>query len=443
MSAPHACPPPSHAREPGFLLAMQTHAIAERVQAHLAHDATLLELVPDYVRWKERDGSLVGYRAVVRREATIDHTYVTIRTAAPARLADEAERLHHRADEDHAGLRAFAFLPADQLLLLAFPIDRAMHDLRRLVRASKVRSLVAACCPQLVPDRCRFSKSRSLHELVRYKPERRAVLRWRVGLVDKVGPAVHHTSIWVRCHAEAQAPRTLAATNAAATGGVACPQTLGIAHDRLLIESHVEGRTWSPFLEPDADDTTKAAMVVARLHDAAAPDKLPQHNALTELDLVLVTAEDLGNLDPRLGTLATALADRLSRDVPQARPLVLAHGDLHPNQVLLRDDDAGLCDFDRACLAPAAHDLATLLAQCVERDLQAGPPIGRAFIEAYGRHRALPDREEIAWWTACALVRNATRPFRRLRPDWRAAAAALLQRADRALERTNVEDTWS
>ena len=67
--------------------------VASLVQTHLAHDATLLELVPDYVRWKDRDGSLVGHRATVQFGSEVVQTYVTARTAAPMRLASEAERL--------------------------------------------------------------------------------------------------------------------------------------------------------------------------------------------------------------------------------------------------------------------------------------------------------------------------------------------------------------
>lgn len=443
MTTRRICPPPSEAVDPGFLQAMRTDEVASLVQAHLTHDATLLELVPDYVRWKDRDGSLVGHRATVQFGSEVVQTYVTARTAAPMRLASEAERLRHREEEDHGGLRAFAFLPERDLLLLAFPLDRAMHDLRRLCRASKLRSLVAAVCPTIVPDGLRFSKSRSQFTLVRYKPERRAVLHWQVGIVDSGKVTTSRPSIWIRCHAEAQAARTQAATEAAAAAGIRCPRTIGIAHERLAIESHVDGRTWSPLQASNGDDFAAAARVVARLHATPPPSTLPQHHALAELDLVLIAAEDLGRLDPRLGGLARSLADRLSHDVPKATPLVFAHGDLHPGQVLLDADSAALVDFDRACAAPVAHDLATLVAQCASLDPQRGARIGRDFVAAYAAHGELPSRPDLAWWTGCAMVRNATTPFRRLQPDWRARSAALLGLAERVLERATMEGAWS
>lgn len=426
-------PPPSQASDPGFLQALRHDEMRDLVQQHLAVEATVLELQPDYVRWKDADGSLVGYHVTLQTKDAVVHSYVVARAAAPARLADEAERLHHRAEETHAGLAAFAFLQARSLLLLGFPIDRQMHDLRRLVRASKLRTFVETSCPSLIPPGHRFSKSRSAWQLVSYRPERRAVMRWQIGLVGEGAAAAPSPILWIRCHAEEQAARTTAATTAAAAGGLRCPRTLGVAHERLMFESHVAGRPWSPFLRAEARDTDLAARALATLHATKAPSGLPVHHTPAELDLVLLAAEDLGRLDPRLGELGRGLADRLAHAVPPAAEPVFAHGDLHCGQFLIGAADAGLVDFDRACTASAAHDLATFTAQSLERDARRGAEVGREFTAAYARHRALPAAAELGWWTACALVRNATRPFRRLAPDWRVEAAALLARADEVL----------
>jgi len=441
MSRKPFFPPPALAREPGFLRALELETVAALVQEHLGAGSTLCELRPDYVRWKESDGSLVGYRALVRCGDEEFATYVTARTAAPHRLADEADRLHHRADEDHAGLRAFAFLPGEDLLLLAFPIDRALNDLRRLVRASKLRNLVAAVCPGLIPDGFRISKSRSTCRIVRYKPERRAVLHWDLGLVDSNTPATSRRSLWVRCYAEAQASRTRTATDAAHAAGVACPRTLGQAHERLLLESHLDGRVWQPF-GADATGASElagsaaAAATLARLHGAALPAALPHHGPLAELDLVLRAAADLDRLAPDLGNLAHRLADRLAHEVPLASAPVLAHGDLHPEQVLLTVDGAGLVDFDRACIAPIALDLANLHAQCVAADLVRGAAVASRFAADYARHRPLPPARELSWWNACALIRSATTPFRALQRNWAVAALARLEHAAAALRAT-------
>ena len=77
----HCCPPPATAHDPGFLNALDLDRVTALVRAHVCVDAELLELRPDYVRWKERDGSLLGYRATIVHGGETHTNYVTLRTA--------------------------------------------------------------------------------------------------------------------------------------------------------------------------------------------------------------------------------------------------------------------------------------------------------------------------------------------------------------------------
>lgn len=431
-TVPMPVPIPAGARDPAFRLALDPTAVAALVRHHLVRTTELVALHPDYVRWKEDDGSLLGYRVVVRDADGLGTTYVTIRTAAPHRLADEAERLRHREDEDHRGLAAVALVPGHNLLLLAFPIDRAMHDLRRLVQASKFRSLLGNACPDFLPAGHRFSKSRSHLRLVRYKPERRAVLQWQVGAVDAGGASQAPRPVWLRCHAEATTASTLA-TIAATAAGVCCPVPLAVVHERLVLEPHLDGSTWDPATSPHALPT--AAATLARLHEAEPPPSLPLHGPVQALDLALRATHDLARLAPELGDTAHRLADRLATQLPPQEASVLAHGDLHAGQFLRGDDDTfALVDFDRACRAPAAHDLAVFRAHSLLLDPRHGEAAANAFADAYAIRAPLPHPGVQRWWDAVALLRIASQPFRSLRADWPSATAMLLARAEARLD---------
>jgi aminoglycoside phosphotransferase len=433
MTGVLVCPPPAAARDPAFLRALDPAFVAGQVQRRLVTDGELVTVRPDYVRWKDHDGSLLGYRAVVVSAGRRTDTYVSVRTAAPDRLADEAARLGHRRDEQHAGLRSFALVADAGMLLLALPIDRAIGDLRRFVQPGKVKTLVANACPELVPSGLRLSKSRSRSELVRYKPERRAVLRWDLALVDGRGHGATTPAVWLRCLAAPQGARSALATRAAAAAGVRCPVALAVPHERLVVESHVVGRRWSPDDACTAANAA-AASALATLHAQADPAGMPSHGPLEQLDLALRAVEDLARLSPELGRQGAALADLLARRVPPLCRLGFAHGDMHRGQVLLGDDGrAGLVDFDRACAAPAALDLASAFAHDVVADPQHGGVAAQRFQAAYARCRPLPAAAELAWWQAAALLRAATAPFRALRPDWRSAAATLLEQAAQAV----------
>lgn len=439
MSTGLVCPPPLGCDDSALLRALDAGVVAALAQRWLCVGVAIEQLHADYVRWKGGDGALVGYRVVVRAAAGRRDGYLTVRCASLPRLAAEADRLQHRADEVHDGMRAFAMSPERDVLLLASPIDRMMHDLRWLLRASRVRNLLLTCCPQLVGEGLRISKSRSVGRIVRFKPERRAVVKWDIGLLDEASRAVTPRTVWLRCHAAPQAGRTAIATAAAAAAGVRCPQTLGIAHERLAVERHVEGAAWRPFAGDGSPAlATQVGDTLARLHLAERPAGLPVHGAIAELDRALRAVEDLERLSPRLGAAARGIGERLAHEVVADGAMVLAHGDLHPDQILLADD-AALVDFDRACLAPAAHDLATLHAHALLQAGDAGAGLADEVARGYRRRQSLPDADELRWWRASALLRAAALPFRQLRSDWPERAGQLLGMAAWQLDAAHRE----
>ncbi|MGE3174926.1 MAG: phosphotransferase [Planctomycetota bacterium] len=422
------CPIPQAATEAAFARALDRELLQQLVRDQLGDGEARVELAPDYVRWKGADGSIIGWHARVGDDRA--PSYVTVRTAPPARLQDEAQKLSHRADEEtDVWQRSLALVPDQELLLVGFPLDRQMPDLRRLVRASKVRSVMVNHRPDLVPESLRISKSRSARQIVRYKPERRAVLRWDLGFKGGDASVADFTrTVWFRLLAQPLPARQPAAA-AAAAAGIRVPELLSAPKDTMLLEGHVEGTPWHA---PDPAPLDAVAATLARLHGAAVPDEAPVRDREDELQLVEQAVRDLGQLTPEHGRMAAALAQDLAARMPAARPRRLLHGDFHCGQVLI-GADAGLCDFDRACQGPIGADLAAFHAHAVYDDARGGAAFAAAFAAAYGACAELPPPAELAWWNCCALVRMAATPFRTLRADWPDACARLLDGARAAL----------
>lgn len=422
------CPIPATASTPAFQRALDRAFLQDLVRQQLGDGTTAVRLEPDYVRWKDVHGSIVGWHAEVGVGDQATRSYITVRTAPADRLADEAKKLAHRADEEtDVWQRSLALVPAEELLLVAFPLDRQMPDLRRLVRASKVRSVVLGYRPDLVPESLRISKSRSHRHIVRYKPERRAVLRWDLGFKGGDASAAEvDVTLWFRLLAEPLPARTALAA-AAAAAGVRVPALLSAPHDCLLLEAHIAGSAWTP---GDRAPLGMVAEALARLHRGQLPPDAPRRDVADELDLAQRAAADLERLSPDHGRLAIEIAATLAGRLPEPAPLQLVHGDFHCGQLLLADD-AGLCDFDRACAAPIGADLAAFHAHAVYDDLVHGDEFAAAMVAAYGARAPLPKASAIAWWNACALLRMAASPFRNLRADWPSASQTLLEHARR------------
>lgn len=162
------------------------------------------------------------------------------------------------------------------------------------------------------------------------------------------------------------------------------------------------------------------ATVLAELHRL---DPTPIENGLdtagvarpgldTMLESLRATADALGRVD-----LATAAA-WLQAHRPEAEPVVVCHGDMHPFNLLVDDRGATtVLDWSAAMLAPGTYDLgftSLVLAApplVVPRALRpviaaAGRALSRRFVSAYERATGRPvDAVSLAWHQGVVCVR--------------------------------------
>ncbi len=409
-----ACPLPARAGPRGFEKALDREATRDLLEARICVGARILDLEPDYLRFKGGDGALVGWRVEIERSGGgAIGGYVTLRAADSRRLRDEAAKLAWKKGEIRDGLRAFALCEEEGLLVLSYPLDRAIPDLRRLSRVSRFRDLVKENVPSILPEGFRISKRRSRSLLVRYKPERRAVLRWSLGLV---GPAGEERSLglYLRLHARPDARTACRVLRACRAAALPAPRLLHAERDRLVLESECEGRPLDP-AEPK--DLEAAAGILERFHRIPPPKELPDRSPASLLAQAASLREDYAVLDPSLGESAGRLFAVLQARLPAQRPPVLVHGDFHSGQVLLSGGVTALLDFDRSGLGDPEWDAAVF----------------EAHLRASGAEHPVPDLcasrdpERLRWHRAFALLRVAILPFRSLSSEWPARVRALLE----------------
>ena len=125
------------------------------------------------------------------------------------------------------------------------------------------------------------------------------------------------------------------------------------------------------FIDGTTDiDYQQLGQAVAALHhlepaSAAAHVALPCCGDASWLDLgaSLDAADRAGVVDDDDIVLLGAAADELTGWQERARhdDLVVCHGDVHPQNVLMRGDAVVILDWDNICLGPAAWDHAALL----------------------------------------------------------------------------------
>ena len=277
-------------------------------------------------------------------------------------------------------------------------------------------------------------------DVLRYNPSRRLVLR--------DGSTVLRLRTGGRGPAD-DVHRTL--SGLLPVPGLLDSQAVAQCEGRLSVQQWCGDTNLADFHADDADGaasaqglkeaTRRVGALLAELHSCAGQlpadliDRLP-HQPAGSRELAEVHARLLDVLAPELARRVRAVGDMLPFHLPGTP--VLTHGDASPDQVLYEYSTGRiwLTDFDRVCLAPAAMDLGSYLAEA--------PSCQRhALLEGYAVHRLVPSDEELGWAIALSRLARLADPLRRAHPSWRERISADLAAIERIARSPEKEASWA
>jgi len=281
-------------------------------------------------------------------------------------------------------------------------------------------------------------------DVVRYKPGSRCTIVYRMEYGSDVpgpDPLVVKTHQGDKGRTAWEAMRALWARPVATNGVVTLAQPLGyFPEDRVLVQGPVpEERTLKDLAREALTDAmtepspgsldelremlARTAAALAALHGSGARYG---RSATWEEELAEVreVVARLATTVPHIGTAADPLLSRLEAvhsSVP-ADPLVSAHHDFRPAQVLLHEGRIGFIDFDGACSAEPALDLGRFRAKLRDIGISAfwasghprlGDPLAHhlrlldelcdGFLAAYQLHAPVT-AERVALWELTDLL---------------------------------------
>jgi homoserine kinase type II len=193
-----------------------------------------------------------------------------------------------------------------------------------------------------------------------------------------------------------------------AAHGIDCPQPLKNKSGEAL--STLAGRPAAiiNFLEgvwprkPTAIHCAGVGRALAKLHMAGGGFRISRANALSVSGwrpLFEQAADRADEVQHGLRAFIGAELDYLESGIwPNGLPSGVIHADLFPDNVFfLGDELSGIIDFTFACDDMLAYDVAICLsAWCFESDCSFNVTKARAFLNAYGRERALTEPEQNA-----------------------------------------------
>jgi aminoglycoside phosphotransferase len=285
-----------------------------------------------------------------------------------------------------------------------FPFDVALPGLSEAVSPPKMTRRLRRALPWSGRDLS------SCHiELVRYKAEKRAVLKYR--LDGSSGGCVYGKLRKDGAASLSEVPGALR------RAGVPTPKTLAFFADLgLVVQAEADGVRLSDLRGTPSYQRwmPEVAEELARLHDTTI-QSLPRYKRQTDADELLDEAATIGTLVPSIASQTEALARRLVSMLGSTkRAPAPTHGSFHDDQVLVSEQGATFVDVDRAMLADPLIDVGHFLSYL---SAEGAVDAREEFLNAYVAARGDTGDFHLIYESA-SLLRWATLPFRELRPGW-------------------------
>jgi hypothetical protein len=211
---------------------------------------------------------------------------------------------------------------------------------------------------------------------------------------------------------------------------------------QLLILEAIQGRRIADLSGKELErGFYSLGRALAAFHGAPIPEVVPEFTRFNP-DRLQETRDTIALVRSDLRDSAQRLCESLLYGADAfVSPAVCLHGDVHPKNGILIDDQVVLIDLDQIARGPAAADLGSLLAALryeavigtlSEADEQR---LGEAFLTGYNVLRPLPEPRELKWCTAAALfAERASRAITRIRTQGLEKLPQLLNAAQEILE---------
>jgi energy-coupling factor transporter ATP-binding protein EcfA2 len=256
--------------------------------------------------------------------------------------------------------------------------------------------------------------------LLRYRPRRRAVVRFDDHIVKFYAHASHFQPAAAGLLVSARLP------------SIQTPRMEAVLFDLQATVQSVEAGT-----SPDARLAAgRMGSMLADLHACPTDALLPFSPAREQFREAMTTATLLARVAPALGDGLDRVCSMLSWTLPDDGRTVTSHGDLHVRQFLEAQGGLTLVDFDHMCSAAPAFDVSTLAAHEVtgrEGDLERSRELLELALDGYGSAPA-----DLEWFLAVGILRRAARPLRHFAGDWRDRVARIVEDAGTLLERQSA-----
>lgn len=374
------------------------------------------QLTPNYVRYKPETSCIVQYGLAFNGpdgQETKGSAHIKVYADHRARTkvdSGRAQRTNRRLEHLPPHTPKVSYIPEIDGALHVFPADLDLPGLARAAERNGARRMLKKALG--------LDSSPTLDaepELVRYKPGRKALFRYRVHDVSDL-------PLYGKVFESLDVHKMREMTDALIAAGVPTARVLGILEDRrFIVHETVPGialkelrnsedyRSW---MKPLAE-------ILWHLQSVDVPH-LIEHRLIDEIQTLRELREQLCHLIPGLEHRLDRILEIVARGLGKVEDrLVTSHGDFYDDQALVDGPNIALIDLEALHRAHPLIDAGNMLAH-----LSVGAMRGDDTLQARDdfmeevRNHFDADNSTISLFEAAGILKLAPGPFRRLEENW-------------------------
>jgi hypothetical protein len=395
-----------------------------------------------YIRYKPRTNCIIVYRVKFDGGTTFKlaeiPVYVKLLTGRDYKIAEGKARLHRWVNPE--GIGTYLLFPEHQAILYCFPNDPVIDGLRVLEHPKKIQRILYRHHEEFPEDKWRISNKQLRISIMRYKPERRAVMLFRTKAYSHDHSRKKKIRVYARIYGDNRGGRIFDLQNrlyqlSKNEDRLRVPEPIAyLADRRILLMKELKGEPLLDCIRDGRLEPVKyTAAALAFLHTQHLPD-LEQMAPDSLLEGALASHQMISEIAPDLSDETGWIHDNLT-DMVKNLPKFengFVHGDFYHGQAIISGKEAGIIDFDRSYTGDPGADLGNFIANLrllhIRETLTHGEKAADIFLSQYeivsGKKL---DKEIIEFWTAFSLFQLAVNPFREYDKSWRQITGRILK----------------
>ncbi len=379
-----------------------------------------------YIRYKQSTSCVVTYKVdtvdKINGSKTENYYYAkaySVDNYEPAK--EKALGLHCKEKQADKNV---IYFDKERIIFYPFSEDTELQSLDSLLDARKIRRVIYENDPYFQKDTYRISHKKMIYSIVRYKPEKRALIKLETECTQLETGNKETIRYYIKSDTSKRGEDV---SRLLSTIALKIPEVIAPIYfdnqKQFMIFKEIKADDVSSLIEtPHFSKINKmTALLLSDIHsskvDIGSFKDIKDDYKSTAYALLEILPNAKNIVEDILSEIDTHLEKQINSQQ------VLLHGDVSYEQILYSEENICLLDFDRFSFGDPTEDIGNYIAHLVYKEIHSSKfdssKYIAEFVSAYcQKSNDTINRNILTSWLAISLLQLSVKPFRLYENNW-------------------------